>query len=252
VSLSSMLSVKEASTSEVFKRYGRLRADTIYLSLAPGYTVSQAIDALQVVVNQYLPSDMKYSFTGEAKSFLESNGKTVLTFMLSLIFIYLVLVAQFESFIDPLVIMFTVPFAMVGALITLKLFGGTLNIYSNIGLITLIGLIAKHGILITDFANELRLTGKSIEEAVTEAALLRLRPILMTTAAMVLGALPLAFAFGPGAESRQQVGLVITGGLLFGTFFSLIVVPITYSYLARFKNISSLLPDRDVVHATDL
>lgn len=252
VSLSSMLSVKEGSTSEVFKRYGRLRADTIYLSLAPGYTVSQAIDALQVLVNQYLPTDMKYSFTGEAKSFLESNGKTVLTFMLSLIFIYLVLVAQFESFIDPLVIMFTVPFAMVGALLTLKLFGGTLNIYSNIGLITLIGLIAKHGILITDFANELRLTGKSIEEAVTEAAILRLRPILMTTAAMVLGALPLAFAFGPGAESRQQVGLVITGGLLFGTFFSLIVVPITYSYLARFKNVSSLLPDRDIVHAADL
>jgi len=149
-----------------------------------------------------------------------------------------VLVAQFESFIDPLIIMFTVPFAVVGALLTLKLFGGTLNIYSNIGLITLVGLIAKHGILITEFANRLRLTGKSVQEAVIEAALLRLRPILMTTASMILGALPLALAFGPGAESRQQIGLVVTGGLLFGTFFSLVVVPITYTYLAPLRKLT--------------
>ena len=130
------------------------------------------------------------------------------------------------------------PFAIVGALITLKLFGGTLNIYSNIGLITLIGLISKHGILITEFANRQRLKGKSIHEAVVEAAILRLRPILMTTAAMVLGAIPLALAFGPGAESRQQVGLVIAGGLLFGTVFSLIVVPVAYTYFAPFRKLT--------------
>ena len=124
---------------------------------------------------------------------------------------------------------------MIGAVFTLKLFGGSLNIYSNIGLITLIGLIAKHGILITEFANQLQMNGKSLQESIVQAAVLRLRPILMTTAAMVLGALPLAFALGAGAESRQQIGLVIAGGLLFGTFFSLIVVPISYTYLSPFN-----------------
>lgn len=243
IPLSSLLSVNEITTSDVYKHFDRLRSDTIYLTLAPTYKVSEAIDALQALAKQTLPEDMKYRFTGEAKSFLESNGKTFITFLLALIFIYLVLVAQFESFIDPLVILFTVPFAVVGALITLKLFGGTLNIYSNIGLITLVGLISKHGILITDFANRLRESGRTVQEAVIESAMLRLRPILMTTAAMVLGALPLAFAFGPGAESRQQVGLVITGGMLLGTFFSLIVVPIAYSYLAPFKKIIELQPE---------
>lgn len=239
VPLSSLLNISEFTTPEMFNHYSRLRADTIYLTLAPGEKMQNAIKKLRTIARDNLPDDMKYTFTGEAKSFLDSSGKTLFTFGLALVFIYLVLVAQFESFIDPLIIMFTVPFAVVGALLTLKLFGGSLNIYSNIGLITLIGLIAKHGILITDFANRLRLDGKPITEAVVEAALLRLRPILMTTAAMVLGALPLAFAFGAGAESRQQVGLVVVGGLLFGTFFSLIVVPITYTYLAPFKKLKT-------------
>lgn len=237
IPLSNMLSVSETTSPEKFTHYDRLRSDSIYMSLLPGFKVSEAVKALEKIAKENLPEDVKYSFTGEAKSFLESNGNTAFTFLLALVFIYLVLVAQFESFIDPLIIMFTVPFAIVGAMITLKLFGGSLNIYSNIGLITLVGLIAKHGILITDFANRLRGDGKSINEAIIEASKLRLRPILMTTAAMVLGALPLAFAFGPGAESRQQVGLVITGGLLFGTLFSLIVVPITYTYLAPFRKI---------------
>jgi len=237
VPLSSLLSVSETATSEMFKHNERLRSDDIFLNLSPEFKVSEAIAALEKIAKEYIPADVKYSFSGQAKTFLESSGKTVITFLLALIFIYLVLVAQFESFTDPLIILFTVPFAMVGALITLKLFGGSLNIYSNIGLITLVGLISKHGILITDFANRLRQAGKSIEEAVIESCALRLRPILMTTAAMILGALPLAFATGPGAESRQQIGLVITGGLLFGTFFSLIVVPVTYTYLARFRKI---------------
>lgn len=235
VPLSQLVNIKETITSEVFRRFERLRSDTIYISLAPNFKIADAVKTLEKIAKENLPEDMKYTFTGEAKSFLESQGKTIFTFALALIFIYLVLVAQFESFIDPLIIMFTVPFAVVGALLTLKLFGGSLNIYSNIGLITLVGLIAKHGILITEFANRLRAEGKSIQEAVIESAQLRLRPILMTTAAMVLGALPLAFAFGPGAESRQQVGLVITGGLLLGTFFSLVVVPITYTYLAPLR-----------------
>lgn len=239
--LSSMLSVTETTTPDIFYHYGRLRADTIYMTLAPNATMPDVLKYLQTVAKETLPDDMKFMFTGEAKSFLESSGKTAFTFLLALVFIYLVLVAQFESFIDPLIIMFTVPFAMVGAILTLKIFGGTLNIYSNIGLITLVGLIAKHGILITDFANQLRRQGHTVEEAVLEAAMLRLRPILMTTAAMVLGALPLALAFGPGAESRQQVGLVITGGMVLGTFFSLIVVPVAYTYLAPLRKINQFI-----------
>jgi multidrug efflux pump len=249
VPLSGLLTINETTAPEVFRHFDRLRSDAIYLSLAPDYKVGEAVSTLEKIAKDNLPEDMRYTFTGQAKNYLDSNGKTMFTFLLALIFIYLVLVAQFESFIDPLIILLTVPFAMIGALACLKLFGGSLNIYSNIGLITLIGLIAKHGILITDFANRLRKQGKSIQAAVIEAAQLRLRPILMTTAAMVLGALPLAFAMGPGAESRQQIGLVIVGGMLFGTFFSLFVIPITYTYLARFKKITVNLPSQEKEHA---
>lgn len=252
VSLANLLSVHEATTPSSYDHYERMRSDTIFVSLAPNFKIAAAIKTLEKIAKETLPDDMKFTFTGEAKSFIDSNGKTFFTMFLALIFIYLVLVAQFESFIDPLIIMLTVPFAIVGAMITLKIFGGSLNIYSNIGLITLIGLIAKHGILITEFANRLRATGKSIEEAVIESALLRLRPILMTTAAMTLGALPLAFAFGPGAESRQQIGLVVTGGLLFGTFFSLIVVPVVYTYLAPFRKITHVSSDQETEYATVL
>lgn len=237
IPLADLVHVSESSAPEVYSRYSRMRSDTINMTLAPNYKLADAIQFLQTLAKEKLPDDMKYTFTGEAKTFLESNGKMFMTFVLALVFIYLVLVAQFESFIDPFIILLTVPFAVVGALIMLKLFGGSLNIYSNIGLITLIGLIAKHGILLTEFANRMQMEGKSVTDAITQSAILRLRPILMTTAAMVLGALPLAFAFGPGAESRQQIGLVITGGMLFGTFFSLIVVPIVYTYLAPLKHI---------------
>ena len=237
VPLSGLLSVNEVTAPETFRHFDRLRSDTIFLMKTPDFKIGEAVKILEKIAKKNLPEDMRYTFSGEAKDYLDSNGKTVFTFLLALIFIYLVLVAQFESFIDPLIIMLTVPFAMIGALLTLKLFGGSLNIYSNIGLITLIGLISKHGILITDFANRLRATGLSVHDAVLQAAQLRLRPILMTTAAMVLGALPLAFAFGPGAESRQQIGLVIVGGMLLGTFFPLIVIPIAYTLLAPFRNI---------------
>ena len=237
VPLANLLSVSGKSAPDTFEHYDRMRSDTVYLSLAPTLKLADAVKKLNKIAKENLPDSIKYTFAGEAKSFLDSNGKTLFTFILALVFIYLVLAAQFESFIDPLIILLTVPFAVVGAIITLKCFGGTLNIYSNIGLITLIGLIAKHGILITEFANRLRSKGVGVTEAVIEASLLRLRPILMTTSAMVLGALPLALAFGPGAESRQQIGLVITGGMFFGTFFSLIVVPIMYTYLSPFRKV---------------
>jgi multidrug efflux pump len=252
IPLSQFSSVNTISAPEVFHRDMRLRSDTIYISLAPGVKLADAVALLTKAAKDTLPDDARFEFTGEAKSFIESSGAAALTFGLALLFIYLVLVAQFESFVDPLIILFTVPFAVIGSLLTLSLFSGTLNIYSNIGLITLIGLIAKHGILITEFANRMREEGMDIETAVINAAMLRLRPILMTTAAMVLGALPLALAYGPGAESRQQVGLVITGGLLFGTFFSLIVIPVMYTYLAPFKRVSTQPSDEGETHATVL
>ena len=152
---------------------------------------------------------------------------------MALVFIFLVLAAQFESFVDPFIIMLTVPLTMTGALLALYFTGNTLNVYSQIGLITLIGLITKHGILIVEFANQLREKGMSKVEAVKEAATLRLRPILMTTGAMVLGAIPLALATGAGGESRQAIGWVIVGGLTFGTLFTPLVVPTAYTYLAR-------------------
>ncbi|MEQ9125860.1 MAG: efflux RND transporter permease subunit, partial [Alphaproteobacteria bacterium] len=154
-------------------------------------------------------------------------------FGLALAFIFLVLAAQFESFVDPFIIMLTVPLSMTGALLALWLSGGTLNIYSQVGLVTLIGLITKHGILIVEFANQIQAQGRDARQAVIEAATLRFRPILMTTGAMVLGAVPLAIAEGAGARSRHDIGWVIVGGLLVGTFFTLFVIPAVYTYLAR-------------------
>lgn len=235
VPLSDLITMKETSSPEFLPHYDRLRADTLHASLAPGYTIADAVKTLQKISQEVLPDNAKYEFEGEAKNYLDSSSKMNVTFLLALLFIYLVLVAQFENFIDPLIILLTVPFAIIGALLTLKIAGGSLNIYSNIALVTLIGLIAKHGILITEFANQQRLLGKLPEEAIITAAKLRLRPILMTTAAMVLGALPLAFATGSGAETRHQIGWVVVGGLLLGTFFSLIVVPVMYVVLARLR-----------------
>jgi multidrug efflux pump len=170
---------------------------------------------------------------GVSREFRASSGALAVVFVLALVFIFLVLAAQFESFIDPFVILLSVPLSMVGALGALQLTGGTLNVYSQIGLVTLIGLITKHGILIVEFSNQLRQQGKAVREAVTEAASLRLRPILMTTGAMVLGALPLALARGAGAESRQQIGWVIVGGMSLGTLLTIFVVPTVYTWFAR-------------------
>ena len=159
----------------------------------------------------------------------------MITFIFAIIFIYLVLAAQFESFRDPLIVMFSVPLSTIGALIFLFLIHGTLNIYSEIGIITLIGLISKHGILMVEFANQLQESGEQLKEAIIQAASIRLRPILMTTFAMILGALPLALATGAGAIARQQLGWTIVGGMSIGTLFTLFVVPTMYTYLATKK-----------------
>jgi multidrug efflux pump len=170
---------------------------------------------------------------GTSREFVESSGSLAVVFVLALLFIFLVLAAQFESFVDPFVILLSVPLSMVGALLALKWSGGSLNVFSQIGLITLVGLITKHGILIVEFSNQMRGKGMSTLAAVKEAATMRLRPILMTTGAMVLGAIPLAMATGAGAESRRQIGWVIVGGMSLGTLLTIFVVPTMYTLFAR-------------------
>lgn len=234
VPLSNIVSLKKETIPIQINHYNQLRSVTLSGELAPGISLGQAVETFERLSTEILPEGIRAEFSGETKKFLEARYTIYLIFTLALIFIFLVMAAQFESFIDPFIIMFTVPLSLSGAILTLKLVGGSINIYSQIGLITLIGLITKHGILIVEFANQILDKDKSISlvEAVTQAALLRLRPILMTTAAMVLGAIPLVIATGAGAESRRQIGWVIAGGMMIGTIFTLFVIPAVYTYLS--------------------
>jgi multidrug efflux pump len=233
IPLASLLKVKETVAPRELNHFGQRRAVIISANLANGYTQGEAIEFMQATAKKILEPGYATDLSGSAREYMSSSGSLVLTFVLALAFIYLVLSAQFESFIDPFIIMLAVPLSMAGALGALQLTGGTLNVYSQIGLITLVGLITKHGILIVEFSNQLREQGLSIRDAVTEAARLRLRPILMTTGAMVLGAVPLALATGAGAESRAQIGWVIVGGMSLGTLLTLFVVPTFYTFFAR-------------------
>jgi multidrug efflux pump len=233
VPLTSVVQVDERVAPRELNHFGQRRAVTITANLAPGYALGEALQWMEDTAGRILPPGYGTDYDGQSREFRTSSESLALVFLLALAFIYLVLAAQFESFRDPFIIMLTVPLSMTGALGALWLTGGTLNVYSQIGLVTLVGLITKHGILIVEFANQLREQGRALREAVTEAAVLRLRPILMTTGAMVLGSVPLALATGAGAESRQQIGWVIVGGLTIGTFFTLFVVPTVYTLLAR-------------------
>jgi multidrug efflux pump len=233
IKLSNLLVVRESVSPKNLNHFNRIRAATITATLAPGYPLGDGLDAMYKAAAKVLPPTVQTDLNGLSREFRDSSTEIYFVFLLALAFIFLVLAAQFESFIDPFIIMLTVPLAVTGALLALWLAGGTLNIYSKIGLVTLVGLITKHGILIVEFANQIQAQGKSVIEAVEEAAVLRLRPILMTTGAMVLGALPLAWAHGAGAESRQQIGYVIVGGMLLGTLLTLFVVPTAYTLLAR-------------------
>lgn len=235
ISLENLVDVRETISPRELNHFGQRRAVTITANLAPGYTLGEALTFMDGVANQVLKPGYAADYNGQSREFRQSSSSLAFTFGLALAFIYLVLAAQFESFRDPFIIMLTVPLSMAGALLALWLSGGTLNVYSQIGLVTLVGLITKHGILIVEFANQLQEKGMAIKEAVIESSFLRLRPILMTTGAMVLGAVPLAFSTGAGAESRQQIGWVIVGGLLLGTLFTLFVVPTVYSLLAARK-----------------
>jgi multidrug efflux pump len=233
IPLGNLVTVNETVSPRELNHFGQRRAVTITANLTPGYTMGEALKFMEEAAGRSLTAGYAIDYAGQSREFKTSSASLALTFVLALAFIYLVLAAQFESFRDPFIIMLTVPLSMTGALLALLLSGGTLNVYSQIGLVTLVGLITKHGILIVEFANQLQEQGRDIRQAVIEAAERRLRPILMTTGAMVLGAIPLALATGAGAESRQQIGWVIVGGLLLGTFFTLFVVPTVYSLLAR-------------------
>ena len=235
VQLSNLVTVDEVVAPNSLNRFNQLRAATISAGLAPGYSTGEALAFLDETAARILPVVAQTDVDGQLREFVKSSGTIMVTFLLALIFIYLVLSAQFESFIDPLVILISVPLSIAGALMLLFLTNTSLNIYSQVGLITLVGLISKHGILIVEFSNQLREKGMSVYDAVIEAASLRLRPILMTTGAMVLGAVPLALASGAGAESRRSIGYVIVGGISFGTLLTLFVVPTVYLLIATWR-----------------
>jgi multidrug efflux pump len=236
IQLTNLVSLAESVAPKELNRFNQLRAATVSANLAPGYTLGEALDSLTDLARRVLPADFRLDYDGQSRELKTASGGLFVIFLLALAFIFLVLAAQFESFIDPVIIMATVPFSMLGAFAALLCFGGTLNIYSQIGLVTLIGLITKHGILIVEFANRRRVEGLGAREAVIEAAALRFRPIMMTTMAMVLGALPLALAVGAGAESRRQIGWVVTGGMSLGTIFTLYAVPAVYVLISRRKS----------------
>ena len=242
VQLQNLATVTETVAAKELNHFNKLRAATISAGLAPGYAMGEAIDWMEEALADVAPEAL-YDLGGQSREFRESESSAILLMILALVFIYLVLSAQFESFVDPLIILVSVPLAMFGAFLCLTLLNwghghgwwpqsGSWNIYTQIGAVTLVGLISKHGILIVEFANQLRAQGMERLDAVLESASLRLRPILMTTGAMVLGAMPLAIASGAGAEARHQIGWVIVGGMSLGTVFTLFVVPVVYLLLS--------------------
>lgn len=231
--LSAFANVRETTAPRDLPRFNRMRAVTLTANLAPGYSLGEALADLQARSKGVLSPTAQIDYGGQSREYREASGGVVLLFGLALVFIYLVLAAQFESWRDPFIILFTVPLAALGALAALNATGNTLNIYSQIGLVTLVGLITKHGILIVEFANQRREYGLNVHQAVLEAATARLRPILMTTGAMVFGSLPLALGSGAGSEARAQMGWVIVGGLTVGTLLTLFILPTVYGWISK-------------------
>ena len=233
IPLSALIKIREVVVPRELNHFGQRRSAAITANLSADYSLGQALDFMDTTAKKVLKPGYATDLAGQSREFRKSSDSLAIVLVLALLFIYLVLAAQFESFVDPFIIMLSVPLSMVGALAALQWSGGTLNVFSQIGLITLVGLITKHGILIVEFANKLRENGMDTWSAVQQSAAQRLRPILMTTGAMVLGALPLALASGAGAESRQQIGWVIVGGMSLGTFLTIFVVPTMYTLFAR-------------------
>jgi multidrug efflux pump len=239
VQLANVVRISETLAPKELNHYNRVRAATLTANLAPGVSLSQALDDLDRIAAEKLPAGTKREYAGQSLEFKTSSSSLYYLFILAIVFIYLVLAAQFESFIHPITILLSVPLAVFGALVTLFIFQQSLNIYSQIGLIMLIGLVTKNAILIVEFANQLRERGKEVVEAVIEAATIRLRPILMTSFSTIFGILPIAIGLGAGAESRRPLGLAVVGGMLFSTFLTLVLVPVLYTLLSRFVKVKS-------------
>ncbi|MCB2042030.1 MAG: efflux RND transporter permease subunit, partial [Rhodoferax sp.] len=233
IPLSALVKIREVVVPRELNHFAQRRSASITANLSANYSVGEALDFMDQTAKKVLKPGYATDLNGISREFRKSSDSLTLVFILALFFIFLVLSAQFESFVDPFVILLSVPLSMAGALLALQWSGGTLNVFSQIGLITLVGLITKHGILIVEFANQLREQGMETMAAIQKSAAQRLRPIMMTTGAMVLGAVPLALATGAGAESRRQIGWVIVGGMSLGTLLTIFVVPTMYTLLAR-------------------
>ncbi len=235
IQLDNLVTVAESANPPTIYHFNRFKSATIAAGLAPGKTLSDGITEMERIGEKLLDETYTTSLSGTSRDFAESSSNTLFAFVLAIILIYLVLAAQFESFVDPFIIMITVPLALAGAILSLSVFGQSLNIFSQIGIIMLIGLVTKNGILIVEFANQKREQGEEKFKAAIDSAVARLRPILMTTLATSLGALPIALAFGSAGSSRVPLGIVIVGGMLFALVLTLFVVPALYSYISRKK-----------------
>ena len=244
VPLSSLVTLTEVAEPGSLNRFNRLRAITLSANLMPGYTLGEALDWMERTAAEELPEIAQLDYKGESREYRRAGGAVLFTFAMALLIVYLVLAAQFESFIHPFVIMLTVPLAVLGALIGLWVSGSTLNLFSQIGIVMLVGLAAKNGILIVDFANQLRDEGRTVRQAIVEAAAVRLRPILMTSIATIMGAMPLVLSGGPGSASRSTIGVVVIFGVAFSTLLSLFVVPSFYALLAPFTGSPDALSKR--------
>jgi len=233
IQLDNLVKLSQQSNPPQLYRYNRYVSATVSAQPAPGVTLGQGIAEMRKIADETFDDTFTSALAGVSKEFEDSSGSLLFAFLLALVLIYLILAAQFESFMDPLIIMFTVPLALAGAVLSLWMFGQTINIFSEIGVIVLIGIVTKNGILIVEFANQRKKAGLKLREAVVDAATRRLRPILMTSLATALGALPIALALGASAKSRVPMGITIIGGLIFSLILTLYVIPALYSYLSR-------------------
>jgi multidrug efflux pump len=233
IPLSNLVTLTEEAGPGQLNRFDRVRSITLDASLAEGIGLGEAMNALEAKARELLPASARIDWDGESRELRKSGGSLTVTFGLALVIVFLVLAAQFESFVHPVVIMVTVPLALTGALLGLYAYGASINVFSQIGAILLIGLAAKNGVLIVEFANQLRDRGRDFEDALIEASVIRLRPILMTSASTTFGALPLLLAGGPGAETRQPIGIVVVFGVTVSAVLTLFVVPAFYATLAR-------------------
>ncbi|MDR2848762.1 MAG: efflux RND transporter permease subunit, partial [Bacteroidales bacterium] len=237
IQLDNLLTDTIKSNTPSLYRFNRYVSATVSATMSPGYSLGDAVDEMDRIKGIVLDDTFKTDLSGQARELAESSNSIYFAFLLALVLVYLILAAQFESFRDPLVIMFSVPMALVGTLLSLWYFDQTINIFSEIGIIMLIGLITKNGILIVEFANQRRDMGYSIYKAVLDAAASRLRPILMTSLATIFGILPIALALGAGAESRVSMGVAVVGGMFFGTILTLFIVPVMYTFLTSKKRV---------------